>query len=59
MKITFDGFTQPVEQYVAGAADVPPQFIRAVIIACFKGVYTAPELTFIVEGITRNNATFS
>ena len=59
MKICFSSFTQPVNQYIPGASDVAPMLVRLIIHQCEQGLITAPQLTFIVEGVTRSDAVFS
>jgi hypothetical protein len=59
MQITFYSYTQPLVQYISGAANLEPLFVRLLVHQCEQGSITAPQLTFIVEGATRADATFS
>jgi len=59
MQITFSSFTQPVAQYISGVSSLDPIMVRLLVHQCDEGLITAPQLTFIVEGTTRADATFS
>lgn len=59
MQITFSSFTQPLEQYISGPYGSDQILVRLLVHQCEQGLITAPQLTTIVEGASRQDAVFS